>query len=148
MFNEIEEKRTNYNVKIHVFVGASVKNMCWYLQPLLAKEQDYLILHVGTNNCTTNTADEILVELLKLKQHIVKTLPRCKVILSQPIIRYDTPRATKTMNNFISNSNQLDVFKSDNSNIARDQLGRKGLHLNEHGRRRLTMNIISLMRGL
>ena len=147
MFNQIDEKRlsTNYNVKVG---GATVKNMYWYLHPLLAKEPDYLILHVGTNNCTTNTADEILVELLKLKQHIEKTLPRCTVILSQPIIRNDIQRATKTMNEFISKFNQFDMLKLDNSNIVGEQLGRKGLHLNYHGTRRLAMNIISLIRGL
>ena len=35
----------------------------------------------------------------------------------------------------------------DNSNIERVKLGRKGLHLNDYGTRKLAMNIISLIRS-
>jgi hypothetical protein len=62
-------------------------------------------------------------------------------------MRTDTPKATKTMNELIFMFNQLDIFKMDNSNIKREQLGKKGLHLNERGTRMLAMNIISLIRG-
>ena len=150
MFNQIDENRLSkkYNVKVRAFSGATIENMYWYLQPLLAKEPDYLLLHVGSNNCLTHTADEILSDLLKLKQHIENTLPNCSVILSQPIIRCDNQKAAKIINEFISKFNYLDVLTLDNSNIVREQLGKKGLHLNDQGTRQLAMNIISLIRGL
>ena len=147
--NQIDEKRLSkkYNVKVRAFSGASINDMYWYLHPLLVKVPDYVLLHVGTNDCTTNTADKILNDLLKLKHHIEKTLPKCTVILSQPIMRTDTPKATKTMNELICMFNQLEISKMDNSNLKRGQLGKKGLHLNERGTRMLAMNIISLIRG-
>ena len=149
IFNQIEEKRLSkqYNVKVRAFNGASINDMYWYIHPLLEKEPDYVLLHVGSNDCTTSNADIILDELLELKEHIQYTLPNSTVILSQPIIRTDIPKANKTMNELICNFNQLDILKMDNSNLKREQLGKRGLHLSERGTRMLAMNIISLIRS-
>lgn len=150
MFNQIDEKRLSkqYNVKLRAFSGASTDDMYWYLEPLLAKEPDYILLHVGTNSCFTKSSDEILDDLLKIKHHIETILPNCVVILSQPIIRTDNQIAAKTINELIVNFDKLEIRHMNNSNIKMDHLGKRGLHLNDHGTRILAMNIISLIRGL
>ena len=120
--------------------------MYWYLHPLLTKEPDYILLHVGTNDCSTKSSNEILDDLLKIKHHIETILPKCTVILSQPIIRTDVPAAAKTINELIVKFEQLEMRQMNNTNIKREHLGKRGLHLNDHGTRILAMNIISLIR--
>ena len=86
--------------------------------------------------------ESILRNLLCLKQHIESVLPRCKVILSQPIVRSDSKKAASTIHELIPLFNNLDLFIMDNSNIGEDQLGKKVLHLNTRGTSRLAMNIL------
>ena len=89
-----------------------------------------------------------LSKLLKLKYHIEQHFPNCTVILSQPLLRNDNHANTKRMLDFIKGSNELKLVCLDNSDIGIEQLGKKGLHLNEHGTRRLALNIISLIKCL
>ena len=85
---------------------------------------------------------------------IESVLPRCKVILSKPIVRtgelsrVNSRKAAGTMHQLISLFNSLDLFIMDNSNIGEGHLGKKGLHLNTHGTSRLAMNLISVIRNL
>ena len=148
LFNQIDEKRLSkeYNVKVRAFNGASINDMYWYLHPLLERKPDLILLHVGTNDINMSTSVEIIGNLLELKLHIENILPDSTVILSQTIIRTDTPRATRIIIDVIKMFNELNIIKMDNSNIERVNLGRKGLHLNDYGTRKLAMNIISLIR--
>ena len=114
----------------------------------LKKEPDYLLLHVGTNNCTFDPPKKVMENMLLLKEHIESVLPKCKVILSQPIIRTDSQKAAGTMRLLISLFNNYNLYTMDNSNIGVGQLGKKGLHLNDHGTKMLAMNIISLIRSV
>ena len=135
-------------MKVRAFSGATVDDMYFYMYPLLAKEPDYILLHVGTNNCMDDEAVDIVNKILRLKSWIEETLPNCKIILSEPTIRFDSPRATRTIKEVIIKLNLPDILMMRNNNIEREQVGKKGLHLNEHGTRRVAMNIISLIRGL
>ena len=150
IFNQIDEKRLSrkYNIKVRSFSSATIENMYWYLHPWLKKEPDYLLLHVGTNNCTMDLPETILCNLLCLKQYIESVLLSCKVILSKQIVRTDSRKAAGTMHQLISLFNSLDLFIMDNSNIGDGHLGKKGLHLNTHGTSRLAMNLISVIRNL
>ena len=150
MMNNIDEKRLsrNINVTLRCFSGAKVEDMKNYINPLLKKCPDYVIIHVATNNCKLETSDAILVKLLNLKTHILSTLPNCKVIISQPTLRVDDGKASLTVTHLIDKLNLLDIDLIDNSNILREHLGNKGLHLNGRGAGRLAMNIISLIKQL
>ena len=66
-----------------------------------------------------STSDEIIDNLLELKLHIENILPDSTVILSQPIIRTDTPRAARIIIDVIKKFNELNIIKMDNSNIER-----------------------------
>ena len=62
MLAGIEEKRIsgNRSVKVHIFSGASTHDMYDYLKPLLEKNPDNIILHVGANNLVNETSRDIL----------------------------------------------------------------------------------------
>ena len=64
--------KNNFNVKVRSFNGSTVEDMYFYLYPLLKKEPEYLILHVGTNDCVNNTSERVLNNIISLKQHIEK----------------------------------------------------------------------------
>lgn len=145
-----ERKLSNPNqlVKVRDFRGASIDDLKHHLVPLLKKEPEHIILHVGTNDSTSKTSREILDELLQLKQHIKNLLPNSKVIISKPTLRTDNGKATLTLNKLNSHLEQLDIDIVDNSNIKGLHLGKKGLHLNKKGKQRLELNFLGKLRNL
>ena len=61
MVNGINKKKLQKhgNVKVFYFSGARINDMNHHLMPIIAKQPDYLILHVGTNDAKTNTSRKI-----------------------------------------------------------------------------------------
>ena len=77
------------NVKAFYFSGARIEDINHYIIPIIKKQPDYLIPHVGTNNVAslvTNASKNIADNLLMLKSNISKQLPICRIVLSKPII--------------------------------------------------------------
>ena len=64
-----QEKRIsgNSSVKVRIFPGVTNHDLYDYLKPLLKKNPDNIILHVGTNNSVSETSSDILNEILSLK---------------------------------------------------------------------------------
>ena len=60
-------KTDKHNVKVRFFRGGTIEDMEDNIKPILKREPDYIILHVGTNNATNSTARDILDKLLQLK---------------------------------------------------------------------------------
>ena len=82
---------------------------------------------------------------MKLKNFIDSILPGCNVILSGLIDRCDnekTQDTAKTVNAMLSNCG---VRLINNSNILREHLGRKGLHMNPYGTGKLAINLIRVL---
>ena len=119
MVNGIDEKRLS---KKH----GNVKEL---IIPIIKKQPDYLILHVGTDDAATNTPKQIVDDLLILKQNISKQLPRCRIVLSKPIIRHDKGKANLTIRNVNKHLSALQSECIENDNINSQHLGQKGLHL-------------------
>ena len=65
-----------HKVKVRYFPGARTDNLYDYMIPLLRKLQNYIILHIGTNDAVSNTSREILDKILKLKTYMQKDLPK------------------------------------------------------------------------
>lgn len=123
--------------------------MYFYLYPLLRKHPSYLILHVGTNDCVMHSSDKVLNDLFLLKRYIEGKVPGIKVIISQPIMRDDNdPLACLRVSQLITELSGLDIKQMVNTNIVRNHIGKKGLHLNGYGTAKCAMNIISLIKGL
>ena len=105
--------------------------------PIIAKQPNYLILHIGNNDATTNISIKIIDDLLMLKCNILKQLPNCRVIVSKPTVRIDHGRANLTLRNVNKHLETLYLECIENDNISAQHLGRKGLHLNSKGKSRL-----------
>ena len=101
MVNGIDEKKLQKhgNVKVFYFPGARINDTNHHLMPIIAKQPDYLILHVGTNDAITNTSRKLIDDLLMLKSNILKQLSNCRVIVSKPTIRIDHRKANLTPRN-------------------------------------------------
>ena len=61
-----------FNVKVRSLPRAKTNDMLHYLAPLLGKNPDYVILHVGTNNAVDHQSNDIISKIFKLKDYPVK----------------------------------------------------------------------------
>ena len=143
----LDEQRLK-NAKVRIYPGAGIEDMHYNILPLLRKKPTTVILHVGTNDCTSDNSAEITVKLLKLKNFILTTLPTCKIIFSSLIDRFDDANAQLTVKMTNENMEKRELNIIDNSNIIRTHLGKKGLHMNPNGTGRLALNIIKVLKSL
>ena len=143
MLNEIDERRISktYPVKLRFFPGARIKDMYHYLILILEKKPEHLILHVRTNVAVDSSQQQIVNDLLALKQFIREKLQNSIVILSMPTKRCDN-KASATVNLVNQDLPQLNIDIIKNKSISDKHLGRHGLHLTNHGRVKLAMNFI------
>ena len=151
MLNQIDEERLskNYNVKIQCHGGCTITCMHSHLPKIVSLKPDYVIIHIGTNDCVRKTSDEVIKELNILVGKIKKLLPSSVIIISQPISRADNISANQIIKNLNLKLQRLKhVLLLDNSNINFLHLGKKGLHLNDHGTKKMALNIISLIKQL
>ena len=149
MINGIDEKRQSQkfgNVKVFHFLGARTKDLNHYFVPIIKNKRDYLILHVGTNDATTNSFRKIVGELLMLRTNISKQLSNCRIVLSKPTICHDHGKANLTVRNVNKHLENLELECIDNNNINAEHLGQKGLHLNPKGKGRLALNFLKQLR--
>ena len=151
MMNQMDEKRLsrhNMDVKVRCHGGCTVKCMYTHLPEMFDLKPDYILLHIGSNDCTHKTSDEVLREMRKLIEYIEKTLPLSKIIVSLPIIRADSNRAN-TIQKILKYKLKRSFYPSlDHSNVGLSYLGKKGLHLNNQGTKLVARNIISLIKRL
>ena len=143
----IDEKRLR-NTKVRIFPGASIEDMYFNLVPLLRKKPTNIILLVGTNNAVLENSVKIYEKLLRLKEHILKVIPDCHIILSKLIVRDDIPKARQTVIETNELLSKLDVPMMDNGNITEKHLAKKKLHLSSYGIGLLALNVIKILKRL
>ena len=150
ILNQIEAKRLSrhFDVTLDFHGGCTVRCMYSHLAAAIKSKADYIMIHIGTNDCFTKTSDEVLTELKKLKNYIEELLPSTKVIISLPTVRTDNTKANIIIKNFNLKLKRLNYAHLDNTNINESHLGRKGLHLNKQGITCMAKNIITLMKQL
>ena len=143
----VENRLRKYKIKVRPFPGALVDDMYDYLRPLLKKNPANIILHIGSNDAPSKSADEIAIEIENLKSFIQNILPDVKLYISCPILRTDNARANTVLREL---GDKLKISHSVviNDNIDINCLGKKGLHLNPKGSGKLAINYISLLRRL
>ena len=113
------------NVKRFSHGGCTIEHMYEHLPPVIDEKPEYIILHVGTNNCTDSTSDELLLELQRLKNYIQKALPLCKIFISLPIFRTDNNKANIIRRNLNTKLKNKFLMLLDNSNLSECHLGKK-----------------------
>ena len=90
--------------------------------PIIAKQSDYLIFHVGANDARFNTSRKIIDDLYGLKCNIFKKPPNCRIVVSKPNLRLSN-------RNFNNDLKTLNLRYPKNGKISVQHLGRKGFHL-------------------
>ena len=120
MLNQMDEKRLsthNINVKVRCHGGCTVTCMYTHLPELFKLKHDYMLLHIGSNDCTSKTSDVVLQEIKNLTGYITKKLPCCKIIISLPIVRTYSSRASQIQKHLKLKLQRLMFPCMDNSNI-------------------------------
>ena len=149
MLNQMDGGRLSSNrveVRVQCHGGCTIRCLYSHLPNVIASKPDHILLHIGSNDCTSKTSDEVLKELKSLLNHLKLLLPYTIVTLSLPLIRSDNPTAAAIQKNLNVKMRKLPYPFLDNHNISYDHLGKKGLHLNDHGTRIMAKNIISLVK--
>ena len=146
--NKIDQGRLSHKFDVRVKCQCTINKMYTNLPEIICLKPEYIMFHLGTNDCKSKTSDEVLNELNKLVEVVHRLLPESKIITSQPINRFDSMTANQIIKNLNSKLNQSTHMILDNSNINFSNLGKKGLHLNEHETKRLALNIISQIKRL
>ena len=130
------------NVKVFHFSGARIEDLNHYIVPIIKNKPDYLILHVGTNDATTNSSRKTVDDLLMLRTNISKQLQDCRIVALKPTTRHDYGKANLTVRNINKHLENWKLEWIDNSNINAEHVGDKGLHLNHKGKGRLGLNFL------
>ena len=89
MLEGLDERKMSSKrvVKVRKFPGATTDDMYHYLMPLIQKQRDNVILHVGTNDASSRNSSEIVNNILTLRSFISQKLPNANIVLSKPIMR-------------------------------------------------------------
>ena len=132
--------KTN-KMNVFHFSGSRIEDLNYYIMPIINNKPDYLILHVGTNDATTNSSRKIVDDLLMLKINISKQLPNRRIVLSKSNVRHDHGKANLTTRIVNKHLENLELEWIDNNNINSEHLGQKGSHLNPKGKSRLALNL-------
>ena len=120
-------------VKVRKFLAANTDDMYHYLMPLIQRQPDNVILHVGINNASSCNSSEIVNNILKIRLLISQKLPNTNIVLLKPIMRSDTAAGKGTIEEVNKQLNDFDFDMIDNSNLSRAHLHDRGLHLNTKG---------------
>ena len=149
MVNGILKKKLqkHRNAKVLCFPGTRINAMNHHLMSIIAKQPNYLILHVGTNDSTTNTFRKVIDGLLMLKCLILKPLPNW-VVVSKTEIRIDHRKVNLRLHNANKHLETLNLECIKNGNISVKHVGRTGVQLNSNGRSRFTLNFLNQIRKL
>ena len=129
-------------IKVRYFPGARIRDMFFYLVPLLHKNPDKMILHIGTNDSTFHSATETVEEIGKLKQYILEQLPTVKLVISTLTLRTDKANAN------LINAEVTELLRTceekiiTHPNIKEEHLDKYGLHINNIGTRILAKTLL------
>ena len=150
MLNQMDQAKLSkqLDVRIGCHGECTVKCLYTHLTPVFTAKPEYIMLHIGTNDCTNKTSDVVLNETTKLAHHIEIALPNSKIILSLPTMRTDNNKPNVIIRNLKKKAYNLPYTLMENENINEIHIGHKGLHRNGHGIKKMAKNIISLAKHL
>ena len=147
LISRIDEKHliSKLNVEVTFFPGASTEDMIYdYLKPLLKKVPEIIILHSRTNKCVHESSYNVLDKILSLKQCAKKNLPESKIIILNIIERTDNGKKVLFVKRLNKHLCSLEVDIVDNSNIGKECLDKKVLHLNPRRSGKIAINLIKI----
>ena len=109
-------------VKVQSFPGATFGDMDHYLQPIISRGPDHVILHVGTNGLPSSKPEEVVSKIVsltnKFKEHGINVIVSSLIIRSGPL----NDRVIEVNELLKANADKFEIVE--HSNIS-------GTHLNE-----------------
>ena len=135
-------------VAVKSFSGVKTEDMKDYLKPLIRREPEEIILHVGTNNIKGQESARMVADhIVNLGLQIQENSPKTKVTISGLILRRDSSNLIAKIKHtnalLASFCTQRNWAFISNDNIDFSCLNRRGLHLNHKGSRLLSKNILN-----
>ena len=94
----LQERRMGGKFKTRGFSGAVIEDLYYYMHPLLEKIPSHVIIMAGTNDAKNKDANQIIDELVKLKEYVGKTLPDCVVTFILPNIENGSWQLSRSQN--------------------------------------------------
>ena len=152
MLNNIDPKGLGkkHQVKVRSYGGSTTKDMIDFIKPTIRKKPDVIVMHVGTNDITSDCAT--IMNLQEIVENVKSESPETKFVLSSVINRddrNDIQRKVSQINKKLENfSNLNDIELVDNSNIGLNCLSKKKLHLNIKGDAQLAKNFINFINNV
>ena len=150
MFKGVDKSRISedLNVVMSCHGGCTAECMLSHVDAIGIQKPEYALIHVGTNNCTSCTSDEVIEKLNTIYKHIKEISPYTDVFFSLPITRNDNARADTILKNINVKMRMSRIPHIEHTNITHAHLAKKGLHLSNKGKDRLADNIATFLYGL
>ena len=122
----------NNRVIINDFPGSTVDDLKDHIKPIVRREPDRIIIHIGTNNLRQDKPQEIVNKIKDVCDYIEEN-SNCSFAISELTVRSDSSEletARKKVNQLLHQSFD-DVIS--HSTVTERGLNSKGLHLNRSG---------------
>lgn len=140
---------TSNHVVVKSFSGATTSDMEDYLRPVLRKEPNKIILHIGTNDINYQTAQTVAEGVLNLGIQITQDSPTTDIVISGILPRTDKPNLMSKVNQANRLIKALCIENNwaflDHESFNSTCLNSRGLHLNRKGTSILARNISKLV---
>ena len=136
------------NVVMSCHGGCTIECMFSHVEAIGRQKPEYALLHVGTNNCTSCTSEEVIEKLTSLYEHVRNISPSTEVFLSLPTTRWDNVRADTILKNVNIKMRRSRIPHIEHTNITHAHLAKKGLHFSVRGKNVMADNIATFLHGL
>ena len=84
-----EMSSTQNRVTVQSFSGANIEDMTDFINPILRKKPEKVILHIGTNNLRKDDGKSVADGIINLAQSIQRQCPDIEIVVSGIITRSD-----------------------------------------------------------
>lgn len=142
--NGLSSKRCN--TQIRSFSGATSADLIDLIKPVIKKNPDHIIIHIGKNDLTKSNIDTTK-NIEKIIDNIQENNVDTKISLSKICLREDRKNVNKKRIELNKEIEKIvknrGLTKICNENIDSSCLAKKKLHLNRKGIARLAKNIKS-----
>ena len=133
--------------KVCSFPGATTEEMNFFSKPVISRKPDEIILHVGTNDLSQGSVEQVSCNIVKLADEIERNGIRCtisSIITRKGELNEKGKQVNERLRNIVDDSSSLRFIC--NKNISFNHLNNGGLHLNKRGDGALVLNFINHIR--
>ena len=121
--------------------------MVSFIQPLIARKPDHIILHIGTNDLAVDSPQAIAQKIVALTKIVTDNGIGCTV--SEILTRDDyLSLVGQEVNRLLKQMLPEHIKLVSNDSIKTHHLNRSGLHLNSRGTGALAYNLINCIKDL